>query len=354
MRVDRQSEHFIGIMADSNHLKNIAIVGVGLSPMLRHHQEFTDRQILQAGGNVGSAALKHLLASDREFNITIVTHEGSKSTFPSSPSIAVKKGSYDDAAFLQNAMKDQDAVVLALGFFGMGEQPKLIEAAAKAGVKYILPTEYAGDGLNKEMVDAVPVFHGKREARQQIEQLGAKWIGVATNPWADQSLRLGLCGVDLFNKKATLYSDSKVFNMSTLNQVGLGIARLLSLPTSNPENPRASLEHYTNNFVYISSFLVTQGRILLSAQEATGTSDSDWTMETDTVAEWIKRCKEQMAQGDRTGMMGITFAYYLGEGLGGNYTDKAVEDMRVLGLEMEDFDAKVKEEVEKGPMPKLF
>lgn len=72
----------------------------------------------------------------------------------------------------------------------MGEQTILIEAAAQAGVKWILPTEYAGDGLNEAMVDAVPVFHPKRAARKQVEELaeryeGLKWIGVATNPWME-------------------------------------------------------------------------------------------------------------------------------------------------------------------------
>ena len=72
----------------------------------------------------------------------------------------------------------------------MGEQTKLIEAAARAGVKWILPTEYAGDGLNEGMVEAVPLFHPKRAARRQIEELsgefeGLRWIGVATNPWLE-------------------------------------------------------------------------------------------------------------------------------------------------------------------------
>ena len=72
----------------------------------------------------------------------------------------------------------------------MGEQTTLIAAAAQAGVKWILPTEYAGDGMNAAMVDAVPLFHPKRAARQQVEELaqtheGLKWIGVATNPWME-------------------------------------------------------------------------------------------------------------------------------------------------------------------------
>lgn len=72
----------------------------------------------------------------------------------------------------------------------MGEQTKLIDGAAKAGVKWILPTEYAGDGMNEELVDNVPVFHPKRQARAQVDELaktheGLSWVGVATNPWME-------------------------------------------------------------------------------------------------------------------------------------------------------------------------
>lgn len=85
-----------------------------------------------------------------------------------------------------------DAAIFALNFMAMSEQKTLIDAAAKAGVEWILPTEYAGDGLNEAMVESVPLFHPKREARRQVEALagrkeceGVKWIGVATGPWTE-------------------------------------------------------------------------------------------------------------------------------------------------------------------------
>ncbi|KAI7312806.1 hypothetical protein KC315_g11880 [Hortaea werneckii] len=322
-------------MADQNYLKNIAIVG--------------------AGGNVGSAALKHLLASDRNFNITILTQPTSTSTFPSHPRLTIQKGTFTDSDFLTTTLQNQDALLLALGFRAMDLQPHLITAAVSAGVKYILPTEYAGDGLNDPMIDAVPVFQPKRAARRQIEELGGTWIGITTNPWADQSLRLGLCGIDLFARKAVLYPDARRFNMSTLDQVGLGIARVMSLPVQNAQDRRASLEYYANNFVYISSFHVTQRELLASARRATQTSAGDWVVdEEDTVREWIGRCQGMMAKGEMKGAMGLTFAYYLGKGLGGDYQAKALEDMKVLGLHEGDLDAVVKAEVEKGPMGPLF
>lgn len=132
--------------------------------------------------------LKHLLDSPQGFHITIITRSDSQATFPANPSLTIKKGAYDDAAFLQDAFANQDAVVFALHFLGQAAQPGMIDAAAKAGVKWILPNEWAADGMNEAMMEAVPVFKPKMDARKHVEELaktyeGLKWIGVATNPF---------------------------------------------------------------------------------------------------------------------------------------------------------------------------
>lgn len=238
----------------------------------------------------------------------------------------------------------------------------MIEAAAKAGVKWILPTEYAGDGMNEAMVNAVPVFHPKRAARQQIEELskqpgceGLKWIGVATNPWLEASLQRGLFAINPKEKKATLYPDGGKFNTSTLDLVGLGMARLLSLPITVPSNPRASLEHYGNNFVYLSSFLVSQTQILESIQRVTKISDSEWDIDrSKTIKQWIADSREAMGKGNMMAGLGLTFAVYMGEGMGGDYDAKAREDREVLGLPEENLDECVRKAVEGEQAAPLF
>ena len=137
------------------------------------------------------------MTSNNFTKITIVTRSDSTATFDNLPSsnsteVRVQKGSYTDPSFLASAFQGSEVAIFALNFMAMGVQGQMIEAAARAGVKWILPTEYAGDGLNEEMVQAVPLFHPKREARRQIEELskekgceGVKWIGVATGPWLE-------------------------------------------------------------------------------------------------------------------------------------------------------------------------
>ena len=196
------------------------------------------------------------------------------------------------------------------------------------------------------MMNAVPMFHPKVAARTQIQtaaEAGKKvqWIGVATNPWLQFSLQMGMFGLDIPARKATLYSDAGKFNTSTLEQVGRGIAALLSLPITNPANTRASLECYANNFVYISSLLTSQRELLDAALRATGTTEVDWTIERSSISGpggKIEIVREGMRKGDMMAGAGLTYAYYMGERLGGEYEAKAREDREVLGLREEDLD----------------
>jgi len=294
--------------------------------------------IVGAGGNVGSATLRNLLQINPDVAITIVTREDSSSEFPESSQITIKKGSYDDANFLHSDFKDAELAMFALSFSASGApQRKMIEAAAKAGVRWIIPNEYAGDGTNKKMFESVEWFHDKIAAREHIVELskkyeGLSYIGVATNPWTEGSINWGLFGFNVGSRKATMYDGAGSFNSSSMNQVGLGIARLLSLPVTSSSDPRASLSHYANKFVYISSFFVTQDKLFDSIKKATATSDSDWTISKSSIENAIK-------SGDGGAAV---YAHYMGEGLGGDYEAKAKEDRPVLGLKEENLDEIVK------------
>jgi hypothetical protein len=273
--------------------------------------------------------------------------------------LTVKSGSLTDQAFLADAFAGQDVAMFALHFMAIGAEAGLCEAAAKAGVKWIVPNEYAADGLNEAMVDSVPVFQPKRKTRQYIEELsktheGLKWIGVATNPFFEMTIQRKLSGIDQDAKTATLYPDAGKFNVSTMDQIGRGIANLLSLPIKNEEDPRKSLEHYANNFVYISSFLVSQSDLLAAIQRAQGTKEDEWKVDkSKTVKEWISTSRDALAKGDQRAGFGLTFAYYIGEGLGGNYEDKAQQDKKALALPDEDFDEAVKRALGMESLPQL-
>lgn len=316
--------------------------------------------LVGASGNVGSQILHYLLAATdagkANFHITLISRSDSKATLPEHASITVKRGAYDDASFLSSAFQDQDVAIFALGFMAMEHQKLMIEAAVDAGVEWILPTEYAGDGANEAMIDRVPLVWPKREARRLIATLSAernagrtKWIGVVTNPWVPFSVQTGMFGIDPYEKKATLYEDAGCFNVSTLEQVGKGVAGLLALPVKDEKDGRRSLQHYANGFVYISSALTTQREMFQAAVKATGTKEEDWMVSHSSCKERLRVAQDAFAKGDfRAGADG-TYAVYMGEGLGGDYEEKAKEDREVLGLQVESVDGFVQSAVEKGP-----
>lgn len=167
--------------------------------------------------------------------------------------------------------------------------------------------------------------------------------GALTPP---QCLQQNALGFNIASRTATLYAGSGRFNSTTLSQAGLGISRLLSLPLTNPSNPRASLSHYANNFVYLSSFLITQEEIFAALQRATGTVEGDWEVERSSIAELERSSLEGLRSGDFRAGMGLVFVNYLGEGNGGDYEVKAREDREVLGLEKESLDEVVRSAVQ--------
>ncbi|KAF2162592.1 hypothetical protein M409DRAFT_69148 [Zasmidium cellare ATCC 36951] len=307
-------------MPNSNHIKRLAIVG--------------------AGGNVGASTIRHLLQINPDISVTIISRNESTATFSSSSRIIVRKGSYDDASFLGSALHGNEMAMFALSLYAEGLQPRLIDLAAK--VKWIIPNEYGADGMNEAMLKSNQFLHGKAAARKQIEDLGMKWIGVATNPWTELCILNGLFGFKAPQRTATFYSGSGSFNGSSMQQIGRGIAQLISLPTMSTSNPTASLAHYANRFVYISSFLLNQNKIFESLKRATHTSDEDWTVKHSSIEERIKDGQEKIAEGDFNGMAEMMFASYMGEGLGGDYQSKHLEDKEALGLEDEDLDEIVK------------
>ena len=143
---------------------------------------------------------------------------------------------------------------------------------------------YGPDNMNETMIElqkslGFPKYEVLRHIEEQAKIFpGLKWIGVATNPWAEPSVNYGLFGVNIPSRTMTLFSGAGPFNSTSETQVGRGIASLLSLPITNPSTPRSSLAYYSNNFVYISSFLLTQQRLFESAKRVTDTMDKDWTV----------------------------------------------------------------------------
>ncbi|OAL43132.1 NAD(P)-binding protein [Pyrenochaeta sp. DS3sAY3a] len=288
--------------------------------------------IVGATGTIGSVTLE-ALSKAGQHKITPISRNESNATFPSG--LEVKKGDYGSESFLKSALSGKDVLILQLGIFGYENQTAFIHAAAKAGVKYVLPTEFGSDPY-APFVKGFPMLAAKKKYRDLIEELGMSWIAVVNNPWFDWSLSQGHWGVDIKERKATLYRGAEgKFNTTTLRHVAEGVAQLLSLPEEK-------LREFANSPVYLSSFETTQRDILNSAIRATGTQESDWEIVTVGADVAIQECREEVAQGNHMAFIKEFYITHMTEGSGGNYQSKAIKDAKTLGLNEDNIDEEVR------------
>lgn len=104
----------------------------------------------------------------------------SDATFP--PNVNVRKTDFSESD-LFSAFKGQDAVVSAVGATGFTEQKKFIDAAAHAGVKRFIPSEFSSNTLNEPVRQMLPLFNQKKEVLDYLkskESFGLTWTGIAT------------------------------------------------------------------------------------------------------------------------------------------------------------------------------
>lgn len=305
-----------------NHIENVAIVG--------------------AAGYSGTYIVEALLRNGKH-NITAITREGSTSQMPSG--IAVKKVNYDDHAALTDALRGQDAFVITMGARAPpDQQTKLIEAAAAAGVPWVLPNEFGNDNANEELTKDVIINAHKTQYRELIEKLGkSSWIGICNGFWYEFSLGFGdnTYGFDIKNRSVTLFDDgTQPISTSTLPQVGRAVANLLSLKIlREDENDKSPcLSDWKNKFVYVASFVVNQKEMLDSVLKVTKTEMKDWKITHEPSSERLQRGNEMFKAGNFWGLQMVLYTRsFFPDGQGNHSATRGLDNDK-LGLPKEDLD----------------
>ncbi|MCJ1377840.1 hypothetical protein MMC17_000936 [Xylographa soralifera] len=310
-----------------NKIENVAIVG--------------------AGGQSGKFIVEALLKNGKH-NITAITREGS--TNKVAEGVHVKKVDYNDQASLTEALKGQDALVITMGVTAPpGQQTKLVEAAAAAGVPWVLPNEFGGDGLNEEAGKDIFLGPPKKAVRDHIEKLGkSSWIGIACGFWYEYSLGGGpyRFGFDFKNKTVTIYDDGTTrINTSTWPQTGREVANLLGLKVypEDEHDKSPCLAHFRNTFVYGSSFTISQNEMFESVLRVTGDSVNDWKVTHVPVKEAYQEGIKMFQSGNRAGFAQLMYSRTFSSDGAGNYGATRGLDNDKLGLPKEDLDEFTKE-----------
>ncbi|KAF1954253.1 putative oxidoreductase CipA [Byssothecium circinans] len=303
----------------AQHVRNIAIVG--------------------AAGNVGKHIVKALLEKST-FNLTAITRANSP-TLPSGVHVATVD--YTKPETLVDALKGQDVLIMTMSVAAPPEiTSKLIEAAAKAGVPWILPDEFSGDTDDDVVGNDTFLGPPKIKNRKLIEELGvSSWIAVANGFWYEHSLGgPGLFGINVLTRECQWYDDGEQrLNVSTWSQVGRAVANLLSLPISSDDKPTTTLSGNRNRFVFIASFSLNQREMLASVQRVTKTTDADWKFSSIPSKEKYENGRKKFLAGDRAAFAELLYSrlFFPGENALLYEVTKGLSN-EALGLPKEDLD----------------
>jgi uncharacterized protein YbjT (DUF2867 family) len=292
--------------------------------------------IIGASGTIGGPTLAAMLETGIH-TITVLSRASSDASFPAG--VQVKRGNYNDQPFLVSALQGHDVLLLTIGRLGRDSQIPIIQAAAKAGVRWVVPSEFGPDPY-APLVKESPIIASKKMYRDLAEELGLSWISVVCNPYLDWSLENGSWGIDIKERKAKLVDGGiSKFNTTTVDQAAKGVTALLSLPDTE-------LTRYKNKPIFLSSVYISMREMLDSVIRATGTSESDWDIRTVSYDDDIKVSREEAAKGNTTAIIAEFYDMNTREGLGGDYQSKALKDMELLRLEQEDLDSVVRKVVQ--------
>lgn len=122
------------------------------------------------------------------FNVTAVSRESSSSTFPDN--VQVRRADFSSVESLAKAFEGQDAVILTVATAAVGGQVPIIDAAIKAGVKRIIPSEFGHNPAKINHPILNQLLAGKKKTLDYLaEQAKAHptttWTGIATEPFFD-------------------------------------------------------------------------------------------------------------------------------------------------------------------------
>lgn len=270
--------------------------------------------------------------------VTALTRASSKGKFPDG--VKVVEVDYDDEESIVSALRGQQFLAITLAARAPAEiNGKIVNAASKAGVPYIMPNTYGGDFSNKSLIEDSPIGDNYTARREEVENSGATWISLVCGFWYEWSLALPepWFGFTIKERKVTFFDDGNTkINTSTWDQCGRAIAGLLSLPESGAS---PSVSDWKNKGLYIDSFKVSQRDMLDSLHRVLGTTDQDWEITYERSMDRYKRGMDAMKKGDRTGFATAMYARVFFQNGDGDYESKH-------GLPKESLDDATKRTVE--------
>ncbi|KAL5342465.1 hypothetical protein BJX70DRAFT_355888 [Aspergillus crustosus] len=269
--------------------------------------------IVGAGGTIGTHLLSALHATGKH-TITALSRTPSSSTSTTlPPGVHHAQIDYADESTLISALRNQQFLIITLSPTAPRDtHSKLVRAAAKAGVPYIMPNSYAGDIHHVSLGTETMMGPPAAAARKEIEELGMQWVAVCCGFWYEYSLAGGEArlGFDFANRAVTIYDDGTTkVSFSSLTQVGRAVATLLSLKLfpEDESDEDLTVSKWLNKPLYVTSFVASQNEILESVLRVTGTEAAEWSVSHEASK---KRYEEGLALVKKGNMAGFSRLLY--------------------------------------------
>ncbi|KAI1420041.1 NAD(P)-binding protein [Xylaria sp. FL1777] len=275
--------------------------------------------IAGSNGNLGPVILQRVVEAG--FDVTVLTRQRTTHNFP--PSVKVAEVNYESLDSLISALRGHDAVVSTLASAALDKQLLLVEAAAIAGVKRFLPSEFGSDTLHPK-TSQLPSYADKiavqNALRNKAQTSGMTYTFVINGPFLDWGMRVGFIA-NVKRRSVPFWDDGdRVFSTTTLATVGRAVVGVLKHP-----------EATKNRAVYIQDAAVSSKQILEIGKRATGSDD--WKATPASLDEYVKkgwRELEKPQPDPENFVMNFITASIWGEGYGSKFGNL---DNELLGLE---------------------
>lgn len=291
---------------------------------------------------MGKHIVEHLLKTGKHV-VTAIARPSSTSKLPEGVQVARADYSGDDDAALVEALRGQQALIITMSVAAPSDtMSKLVRAAAKAGVPYVLPNWFGLDAANDSLCNDTFLSQNRDSICAEIKSLGvSSYLLLVCNFWYEFSLGGGpdRYGFDFKKRSFVLFDDGNVaINTSTWPQCGRAIANLLSLKeVPDDETDRSpTLSQFRNGSIYISSFRVSQRDMFESVKHVTRTTDTDWTITHESAEQRWKDSKAALQQGNMNAFTKMLYSRIFFPNDDGDYQSTRGLHNDLLGLTVED------------------
>lgn len=284
------------------------------------------------------------MLSARKHIVTAITRPNSTSTLPEGVKVVHTDYNNPDNDGLLEALRGQQVLIITMSVAAPRDTvSKIIRAAVKAGVPYVLPNWFGVDPANKPLCDDCFPGHMRDNIHDTIGNPdgATSSILLACSFWYEFSLGGGTdrYGFDFQTRAFVVFDEGNVaINTSTWPQCGRAIAALLSLKELPEDETDLSptLSQFRNRTVYISSFRLSQFDMFESVKRVTGTTEADWTITHESSEQRYKEGRAAMEKGNFAEFTKMLYSRMF-------YTQGSVEypqdvDNGFLGLPVEDLD----------------